>query len=154
METLKERIRKKREEVSDHTYDSQREWTDSDAVQDLRDEVKRLTNRVDDATSRINYHEAELNELNAAIDILIEAVEGLPELKQTNENLHKDAWKSIQNLAERIIRDEELAGLDDESEHCLGQDLTIMSFIERHEDAIDEIKTTLKLHELVAAKTE
>ena len=139
METLKERIKKKREEVSDRTYDSQREFADSDAVEDLREEVKILTARVDDTNHRINYHEAELNELNATMDIIIEAVEGLPELKQTNENLHKDAWKSIQNLAERLVHDEELIGIDDESIHGYADDCTIIADLQQQESDIDDL---------------
>jgi len=132
METLKDRIYKKRAEASHRTFNNQRENADLVKVDALREDVKILTRHQ-------NYLEAQSKMQDATMDILVEEVSAL------DDHVNMIA-KGLHNLSERLVRDEELIGIDDESEHCLGQDLTMMSIIDHYEDV--EMRLDQKLDDL------
>lgn len=102
MTSLKEQIDAARLAASDKEYDNQREFADTDRIEDLSAATKCLADRISDTERVLNYHGASNAELDAAIDTLTEAL--------TTLDQHLD------NLAARIIRDEELIGIDDESD--------------------------------------
>ena len=126
MQSLMDRIDEKREEVADKTYRGQRSCSDENEVDALKETVATLQSRVEEQGMFANYHDAEQNGQEAAIGILIEEI----------DRLHTH----IRNITARLIHDEELIGISDEDDHCLGQDLTIMSLVERHEDIIGRTK--------------
>lgn len=137
MSKLKELIDQRRVEASDKTYERQREFCDADAITDLQESVKTLTDRVTDLQTNHNHFFAELSEVNAAIDVLTNVCEGIQRIVDR-----------VGFIAARLDTDEELIGIDDESDHCLGTDLTVMSFLESHEAQLVAYKHQVSdLHE-------
>lgn len=111
IKTLKELISERRVEASDRAYNNQTEFRAADEIEDLQEAVKKLTGRLDAIDSFQNIHDAEFSEVYAAIDVLTEACTDLHKV-----NVH---------IAERLVDDEELIGIDDESDHPWADDCTI-----------------------------
>ena len=125
MKSLKDMIRDARLHANDHAYDSQREFDDADRLSALSDDVKRIDGRIDEIQPVLNFHGATNEEQDAAIDVLTDAF--------------TETRKVIMNLAERIVKDEERIGIDEESMTDLADDTTILGMITEQQNDFEDL---------------
>ena len=133
-ETLKDRVMKARLEASNDVYNTQASTDDSNRLSELASEIERLDEKIDGVESTVTFVVATDHAQDAAIDVITDVVAS-----------HQTA---IHTIAERIVHDEELIGIDDESVHSFSDDRTIASTLERLEDLREE----LQLHQLTIEK--
>ena len=75
--TLKEEIKQAREKASDAAYDLSRQQRDGEAVDELEATIKDLRAEIRDQEMHDTWASAEIAEINAALSIIVDAVEAL-----------------------------------------------------------------------------